>query len=301
MPPPGAARALSREAEGGPRLLLPTRRADRGGDRVDLRRARPLPPRRLSWASWAHWPSRGLSGGLDRKGAWDSLRGGSHHILHDRLHPRRRRPSLTGAMGYTGIPRSLAAWIGEQGLSQICAAGGAARVLSSCWVSFLDGISIVVLTVSIILPMVLAAGIDPDLVRRVPGAGRGDEPDHGRPWGSTCSCCNPSPERGSSPSHVTPRRLLLPLLVAATVILTVFPQIATLAALDDVRTIDGPSSPPPPDIGPVVSSAHLAESALPALSEVEFALTMMNNAYQRLDGALHDGGGAGPPCRRSRC
>jgi predicted MarR family transcription regulator len=37
----------------------------------------------------------------------------------------------------------------------------------------------------------------------------------------------------------------------------------------------------PADIGPVVSSAHLADSALPALSEVEFALTMMNNAYQR--------------------
>jgi len=36
-----------------------------------------------------------------------------------------------------------------------------------------------------------------------------------------------------------------------------------------------------PDIGPVVSSAHLADSALPALSEVEFALTMMNQAYQR--------------------
>jgi predicted MarR family transcription regulator len=41
------------------------------------------------------------------------------------------------------------------------------------------------------------------------------------------------------------------------------------------------SRPPRPDIGPVVSSAHLAESALPALSEVEFALTMMNNAYHR--------------------
>lgn len=39
--------------------------------------------------------------------------------------------------------------------------------------------------------------------------------------------------------------------------------------------------PPPADIGPVVSSAHLADSALPALSEVEFALTMINNAYQR--------------------
>ncbi len=36
-----------------------------------------------------------------------------------------------------------------------------------------------------------------------------------------------------------------------------------------------------PDIGPVVSSAHLADSALPPLSEVEFALTMVNHAYQR--------------------
>ncbi|MEY3004823.1 MAG: hypothetical protein RLZZ491_1999 [Pseudomonadota bacterium] len=34
-------------------------------------------------------------------------------------------------------------------------------------------------------------------------------------------------------------------------------------------------------IGPVVSSAHLADSAMPALSEVEFALTMMGHAYHR--------------------
>ncbi len=34
-------------------------------------------------------------------------------------------------------------------------------------------------------------------------------------------------------------------------------------------------------IGPVVSSAHLASGALPALSEVEFAVTMMVNAYER--------------------
>ena len=39
--------------------------------------------------------------------------------------------------------------------------------------------------------------------------------------------------------------------------------------------------PPIPDVGPVVSSAHLANSSLPALSEVEFALTMAGNAYQR--------------------
>jgi predicted MarR family transcription regulator len=35
------------------------------------------------------------------------------------------------------------------------------------------------------------------------------------------------------------------------------------------------------DVGPVVSSALLARSSLPALSEVEFALTMANHAYQR--------------------
>ncbi len=34
-------------------------------------------------------------------------------------------------------------------------------------------------------------------------------------------------------------------------------------------------------LGPVVSSAHLANSGLPELSEMEFALTMANNAFQR--------------------
>ncbi|WP_417768165.1 winged helix DNA-binding protein [Stappia sp.] len=34
-------------------------------------------------------------------------------------------------------------------------------------------------------------------------------------------------------------------------------------------------------IGPVVSAAHLASGAMPALSEVEFAVTMMVNAYHR--------------------
>lgn len=36
-----------------------------------------------------------------------------------------------------------------------------------------------------------------------------------------------------------------------------------------------------PDVGPVVSSAHLANSALPEASELEFALTMANHAFQR--------------------
>lgn len=67
---------------------------------------------------------------------------------------------LTVAMGYTGIPRTLAAWIGEQGLSQF-ALLSALLVFFIVLGFFLDGISIVVLTTSVILPMVLAAGIDP--------------------------------------------------------------------------------------------------------------------------------------------
>ena len=34
-------------------------------------------------------------------------------------------------------------------------------------------------------------------------------------------------------------------------------------------------------VGPVVAASHLASGAMPALSEVEFALTMMVNAYHR--------------------
>jgi predicted MarR family transcription regulator len=34
-------------------------------------------------------------------------------------------------------------------------------------------------------------------------------------------------------------------------------------------------------VGPVVSAAHLADGALPPLSEVEFALTVVANAFQR--------------------
>lgn len=55
-------------------------------------------------------------------------------------------------------------------------------------------------------------------------------------------------------------------------------EAATGPAGDGAR---GSASQEVHDIGPVVSSAHLARSSLPALSEVEFALTMANHAYQR--------------------
>ncbi|QRM57494.1 winged helix DNA-binding protein [Sinorhizobium sp. BG8] len=38
---------------------------------------------------------------------------------------------------------------------------------------------------------------------------------------------------------------------------------------------------PPFSIGPIVSSSHLAKGEMPALSEVEFALTVTGNAFHR--------------------
>ena len=66
---------------------------------------------------------------------------------------------LTVAMGYTGIPRALAQFIAEQQYSPyaLLAALTVFFVVLGC---FLDGISIVVLTASIILPMIEAAGLD---------------------------------------------------------------------------------------------------------------------------------------------
>jgi len=164
----------------------------------------------------------GLSGGLDRHGAWDSLRGAVvttcmiAFILVGAAF-------LTGAMGYTGIPRSLAAWIGDQGFSQYALL--AALLLFFIVLGFfLDGISIVVLTVSVILPMVLAAGIDPiwfgvflvlvvEMSQITP------------PVGFNLFVLQSITGKGI----FTVARYAAPfffLLVAATVILTLFPQIA---------------------------------------------------------------------------
>lgn len=67
---------------------------------------------------------------------------------------------LAVSMGFTGLPRNLAAWIGDMGLSPYVLLA----VLTVFFIVlgfFLDGISVVVLTTSIIMPMVLAVGIDP--------------------------------------------------------------------------------------------------------------------------------------------
>jgi C4-dicarboxylate transporter DctM subunit len=67
---------------------------------------------------------------------------------------------LTLSMGYIGLPRHLAEWIGGLGLSPfvLILALMVFFVLLGC---FLDGISMVVLTMGVLMPTVQKAGIDP--------------------------------------------------------------------------------------------------------------------------------------------
>jgi tripartite ATP-independent transporter DctM subunit len=67
---------------------------------------------------------------------------------------------LTLSMGYIGLPRHLAEWIAAMGLSQLqlLLVLMVFYVLLGC---FLDGISMVVLTMGVILPTIVKAGIDP--------------------------------------------------------------------------------------------------------------------------------------------
>jgi C4-dicarboxylate transporter, DctM subunit len=67
---------------------------------------------------------------------------------------------LTLAMGYIGLPRHLAEWISSLSLAkwQLILVLTVFFVVLGC---FLDGISMVVLTMGVLMPTVLAAGIDP--------------------------------------------------------------------------------------------------------------------------------------------
>jgi tripartite ATP-independent transporter DctM subunit len=67
---------------------------------------------------------------------------------------------LTLSMGYIGLPRHLAEWIATLGLSQVqlLLVLMLFYILLGC---FLDGISMVVLTMGVILPTIQKAGIDP--------------------------------------------------------------------------------------------------------------------------------------------
>jgi len=66
---------------------------------------------------------------------------------------------LTLAMGFTGLPRALATWIGELGLSpaMLIVALTIFYIILGC---FLDGISAIVLTMAVIEPIARHAGFD---------------------------------------------------------------------------------------------------------------------------------------------
>jgi C4-dicarboxylate transporter DctM subunit len=66
---------------------------------------------------------------------------------------------LTLSMGYIGLPRNLAQWVSSLGLSpfMLMIALAIFYIILGC---FLDGISMVVLTMGVILPTVQAAGFD---------------------------------------------------------------------------------------------------------------------------------------------
>lgn len=66
---------------------------------------------------------------------------------------------LTAAMGFVGIPRSLAAWIGSLDLGpyHFVVAVMILYIVLGC---FLDGISMIVLTTSVLLPLVQEVGFD---------------------------------------------------------------------------------------------------------------------------------------------
>ena len=66
---------------------------------------------------------------------------------------------LTLSMGFTGLPRHIAEWIGDLGLTpwMLIAALMVFYIILGC---FLDGISMVVLTMAVFLPTVEKAGLD---------------------------------------------------------------------------------------------------------------------------------------------
>lgn len=67
---------------------------------------------------------------------------------------------LTLSMGYIGLPRHMAEWIGALGLSpfMLLCALMVFYIVLGC---FLDGISMILLTMGVVMPIVHGAGIDP--------------------------------------------------------------------------------------------------------------------------------------------
>jgi len=99
-----------------------------------------------------------LSGSMSKKAFIDSLMGATRTSCMIALILAGAH-FLTTAMAFLGIPKLLATMISEMALSQVMLllALTLLFILLGC---FLDGISVVVLTTSVVLPMIESAGID---------------------------------------------------------------------------------------------------------------------------------------------
>ncbi len=98
------------------------------------------------------------SGSLTRANLWASLMGATR-LSCMILFILAGASFLSSAMAFTGIPRALAEWVVSLGVSPV----GLIAVLALVYLllgTALDGISMIVLTTSIVLPMIDAAGFD---------------------------------------------------------------------------------------------------------------------------------------------
>ena len=100
-----------------------------------------------------------MQGSMNRRVFWDSLMGATRLYCMIAL-ILAGAAFLTLSMGYIGLPRHLAEWIGELGLSPL-ALVMALMVFFIVLGCFLDGISMVVLTMGVLMPTIQKAGIDP--------------------------------------------------------------------------------------------------------------------------------------------
>ncbi len=98
------------------------------------------------------------SGALTRANFWASLMGATR-LSCMILFILAGASFLSSSMAFTGIPKALAEWVASLGVSPL----GLIAVLAFIYLllgTALDGISMIVLTTSIVLPMVEAAGFD---------------------------------------------------------------------------------------------------------------------------------------------
>ena len=97
-------------------------------------------------------------GSLSKTAFWESLMGATR-LSCMIMFILAASAFLTVTMGFTGVPRALAEWVGAMNLSPYTLIG----VLCIIYIllgAALDGVSMIVLTTSIVLPMVQQAGFD---------------------------------------------------------------------------------------------------------------------------------------------